>query len=141
MTTIACDGKSMAGDGLVTSGGTVFGEAFVKVARLKDGRLAGASGSAFFIQPFWDWLESGGEFPQLGDDEGFDGIVLHTNGSCQSYDNKGRCIPEEVPTAVGSGRELAIGAMCAGATAEEAVAISCKRDTCTGGKITTISLK
>lgn len=139
MTTIATDGKSMAGDGLVTSNGTVFGHSFIKIVRLPDGRIAGAAGSAFYLAPFFAWLENGGDAPELG--EHFDGIVLSPDGSCRTYDEKCRSIPEETPSAVGSGRELAIGAMMAGASPLKAVGIAAERNTSTGGTITALAIE
>lgn len=133
MTTIAVDGKSVAGDGMVTSGTTVCNTDFCKVHRLSDGRIAGIAGSAFNVIPFVEWLENGGDCPELS--EGFDALVLHPDGKCWAYNEKGRFIPEPAPTAVGSGREIAIGAMLAGASAREAVAIAATRDNGTGGAI------
>jgi ATP-dependent protease HslVU (ClpYQ) peptidase subunit len=140
MTTVACDGKTMAADGLVTCNGTIWAQGFEKVARLPDGRIAGASGSAYYIAPFLAWLKDGGDFPEM-DAENFEGLVLSPDGSVRAYDHKGRSIPEEVPTASGSGKEIALGAMLAGATPAEAVNIAAERDCGTGGKIIAISLK
>lgn len=138
MTTIATDGKSMAGDGLVTSEGTVFGSKCVKVEQLPDGRIAGACGSAYFFGPFIAWLTNGGDFPEL--DDSFEGLVLSPDGTCRSYDDKGRSIEEELPVASGSGRQLAIGAMLAGASPAKAVEIAATRDLGTGGTIIEITL-
>lgn len=138
MTTIATDGKALAGDGLITSNGTVFGSQFAKVTKLPDGRITGVAGSAFHVAPFVAWLEAGGDPPEL--DEHFDALVLSPDGTCRSYDEKCRCILEEVPTAAGSGRELAIGAMLAGASPKQAVEIAAQRDVGTGGTIVSISL-
>lgn len=137
MTTIATDGDTMAGDGLVTSGGTIFGRNAVKVHQLKDGRLVGISGCAHYIAPFVEWLSEGGDVPEM--DDQFEALVLLPNGECLSYDHKGRSLPEELPTATGSGREIALGALAVGATPEEAVQAACGRDTSTGGKITVVS--
>jgi ATP-dependent protease HslVU (ClpYQ) peptidase subunit len=71
-------------------------------------------------------------------EECFEALVLMTDGSCRSYDHKGRSIPEELPTAIGSGRDFALAAMDLGASPAEAVEAAAKRDTITGGKITNI---
>ena len=128
----------MAGDGLVTSNGTVFSTDFQKVTKLKDGRIVGVAGTAFNVRPFVDWLENGGDLPEL--EENFDAIVLYPDGSSFSYNEKGRCIPEPAPTAVGSGRELAIGAMLAGASALKAVTLAAQRDIATGGEIVEVRI-
>jgi ATP-dependent protease HslVU (ClpYQ) peptidase subunit len=137
MTTIACDGETMAADGLTASGGTVFGHNAVKVHQLKDGRIVGIAGCAYYGPLFREWLESDGELPELGED--FEALVLHPDGTCLSYDHKGRTLEEELPTATGSGREFALAAMDLGASPEEAVEIASKRDTTTGGKITVLT--
>lgn len=139
MTTIATDGRTMAGDGLVTSNGTIFGTKCVKVRKLKDGRIVGISGVAYTFDPFCEWLERGGDLPTL-DEGAFEALVLGVDGSCRSYDHTGRHLAEELPTATGSGREIALGAMAVGASPEEAVKAACERDTGTGGLITVVSL-
>lgn len=138
MTTIATDGQSMAADGLVTSGGTIFGRNAVKVHKLKDGRIVGIAGCANYIKPFLAWLAEGGELDDIGDD--FEALVLNKDGTCFSYDHKGRSLQEELPTASGSGREIALGAMAVGASPEEAVKAACQRDTSTGGTVMVHSL-
>jgi ATP-dependent protease HslVU (ClpYQ) peptidase subunit len=137
MTTIATDGNTMAGDGLVTSGNVIFAWDAVKVVQLKDGRLVGTTGSAFYADPFAVWLNDGGDIPEL--DDNFEALVLMPDGTCRSYDHKGRWINEELPTACGTGREFALAAMDLGASPEEAVEVASKRDTCSGGKITVLS--
>lgn len=138
MTTIATDGHTMAGDGLVVSGSTVFGVNLQKVHRLKDGRLVGLCGSGYAQRPFMTWLEDGGDKPKLA--EGFEAIVLLPDGTCRSYDENCDWLPEEVPSACGSGRQIAIGAMEAGKTPLEAVEIAARRNTETGGTITVLHL-
>jgi ATP-dependent protease HslVU (ClpYQ) peptidase subunit len=138
MTTIATDGQTMAGDGLVTSGGIVFGRTAVKVQKLSDGRLVGICGNARYAAPFVAWLESGGDVPEMDDE--FEALVVSADGTCKSYDYKGRSLDEELPTASGSGREIALGALVAGSTPEGAVRAACERDTMTGGEITIVSL-
>lgn len=140
MTTIACNGMSMAGDGFVTNGDVVFSRSFAKVRRLSDGRIAGVSGSAFHVAPFLEWLEDGGEKPKI-DVENFEALVLHVDGTCLCYDADCRSIPEELPTASGSGKAFALGAMDAGATPEEAVEIACDRDCSSGGTVIVLHLE
>ena len=137
MTTIATDGNTMAADGLTTSGGTIFGYNATKIHKLKDGRLVGIAGRATYAMPFVAWLNDGGDVPEM--DKDFEALVLYPNGSCKSFDHKGRELDEELPTASGSGREIALGAMVVGATPEEAVKAACERDTNTGGKITVLT--
>jgi ATP-dependent protease HslVU (ClpYQ) peptidase subunit len=137
MTTIACDGESMAGDGLVCSGSTIFGSNAQKIVSLKDGRIVGCAGNARYQRAFVAWLNEGGEPPELDDE--FEALVLMPDGSVVSYDHKGRPLPEELPTATGSGREFALAAMDLGASPKEAVEAAAKRDMMTGGTIMSLT--
>lgn len=139
MTTIACDGKSMAADGMVSCEGTVFGRNAVKVRRLNDGRIVGVCGSAYNIEPFSEWLNDGGDKPELPDE--FEALVLRPDGICLCYNNKCQSIVEELPTASGGGKDFALAALDAGCSPERAVEIACQRALGTGGKITVIHLE
>jgi ATP-dependent protease HslVU (ClpYQ) peptidase subunit len=136
MTTIACDGNSMAGDGMVCCGGTVHGRNFVKVRQIGDGRIVGFTGSAYDIEPFCAWLSDGGDRPTLSEE--FEALVLDPKGECRAYSDKCESIIEELPTACGSGKEFALAAMDAGAEPSEAVEIAAQRSLGTGGTITVI---
>lgn len=134
MTTIATDGKSMAGDGCVSGNGIRHALDFRKVFRLKDGRIVGCAGVSYAIPSFLTWLEAGGDLPELNPD--FEALVLHADGRCLSYNHKGYSIEQPTPAVTGSGGAIALGAMLAGASPAKAVAIACERDTGTGGTIT-----
>jgi ATP-dependent protease HslVU (ClpYQ) peptidase subunit len=138
VTTIATDGKVMAADGLITGDGIVYSRSARKVFKLNDGGVVGISGSSYNASPFVEWLEKGGDKPTLPD--GFEAIVVTPKGRCLSYNEYCRAIPEELPTACGSGRQLAMGAMEAGASPRKAVQIAARRDTCTGGKVTCLKV-
>jgi ATP-dependent protease HslVU (ClpYQ) peptidase subunit len=133
VTTIATDGKSMAGDGLVTGNGLKHSMACRKVFRLADGRIAGFCGSSYNVPPFLAWLEHGGDKPDISDD--FEALVIHHDGRCLSYNSKAVGIEQEVPAVAGSGGAVALGAMLAGASPGQAVAIAAQRDMCTGGTV------
>lgn len=45
----------------------------------------------------------------------------------------------QAPYAIGSGADIALGALDQGATAEEAVKIACKRNVLSGGAVTTVT--
>lgn len=136
MTTIATDGKSMAGDGLLTGNGIVHGFDFRKVFRLADGRIAGFCGDSYALPAVVEWLNNGGNLPDI-DPENFEGLILHPDGRCQSVNGKGQMIDQPVPAVTGSGGAIALGAMLAGASPTEAVDIACQRDCKTGGQIIT----
>jgi ATP-dependent protease HslVU (ClpYQ) peptidase subunit len=137
VTTIACDGKSIAGDGLITSGDSIFGYRAKKVFEISNGRLVGVAGNAFQIRKFVEWLDRGGKLPELDDDT--EALVLERDGTCKTYNYQGNWWEEELPT--GSGRDHAIAAMDAGADAQKAIEIASLRDTCTGGDVMVLKLK
>ncbi len=132
MTTIATDGLTMAGDGLITGNGLVHGSAARKVIKLPDGRLVGVCGTYYGILAFANWMTSGGDKPDLP--ESFEALVLAHDG-CTSWNDKCQSCPQEVPAVTGSGGALALGAMLAGCSPAEAVSIASQRDIGTGGTI------
>lgn len=140
MTTIACDGRSMASDGMVTENDHICRLDFPKVRRLKDGRIVGMSGDAYAWQPFMDWLETGEGTPPVADD-GLSCLVLNLDGSLCSYDKHGNVFPEVAPVAIGSGTRFALAAMDFGKNAEDAVNYACTRDVYSGGLVTVLALE
>jgi len=132
MTTIACDGKMIAADGLVTGNGIIHARNCQKVFLLRDGRVVGFTGSAFDIGDALDFLN--GDKEELSASEGFEAIILHHDGTVVCTDEKGRRYPQSVPCVSGSGGSIALGAMAAGKDAFEAVKIAAEIDTHSGGK-------
>jgi len=128
----------MAADTLVTCQGQLLAKR-PKVHRLKDGRIVGASGPSTCCQKLVRWLEEGGEQPSLSDDVA--AIILNPDGTIDWIDCKFElmkgCI---VPYALGCGDDIALGAMLAGATPEEAVKITASRRLDIGDEATVISL-
>lgn len=128
MTTIATDGKTMAADSLMTGNGEILGT-FRKIHRCKNGSIAGSAGTPFNSVLFNEWLDNQeGEKPKLTDN--FSGLVLTSEGKVFYYNE--HLIPVEyiAPMTVGSGGDLALGAIPA-----QAVGIAMQRDTRTGGDI------
>ncbi len=143
MTTIATDGKSMAGDGQASTQGTIVTSKSIKVVRMSgcyDGGIYAACGSAGWGDRLLAWLNAGEEGdPPKGDEaDGF--MYLRPDGTLWQGGNDGLAVEIEVPFALGSGMDFAIGAMGAGKTAEEAVAIAAARDPNSGGLITVLHL-
>lgn len=140
MTTIATDGVSIAGDSLATSGDLVAFRSVVKIWRFKDS-LYGACGLSTDLLKFKEWQKSdedAEDTPTLS--EGFSGIKLSRKGVWH-FDNA--FAPHKAPKlwATGSGRELALGALYAGATAHRAVSIAAKLNVNTGGPIRVLYLE
>jgi ATP-dependent protease HslVU (ClpYQ) peptidase subunit len=139
MTTIACDGRSMAGDGLITENDHVCQRDYPKVRRLSDGRIVGLCGNSFNWDAFAAWLEKEeGDPPKM--DEGIGVLVLCADGSLWQYNEHGRRFLEAAPCAIGSGQRFALAAMDFGKSASEAVEYACSRDIFSGGQITELSL-
>lgn len=139
MTTIATDGKTMAGDGLVHDHcDTIVANDLPKVHRMTDGRIVGGAGNRHEVSSWIDWLERGkdGDCPITSDR--FCGLILQHDGSCLWVDHKGREEPTPLPCAIGSGQDYAFGAMDAGVGPIRAVEIACERDIYSGGKITSL---
>lgn len=139
MTTIATDGRTMAGDGLATDHfDTIVNVARVKVHRIPDGRIVGCTGNSFDAQSYREWLADGenGDCPVK--QEQFSALILNTDGSVEFVDHKGRRIATPAPAATGSGQDYAFGAMDHGASPGQAVLIACGRDIHSGGVITEI---
>lgn len=138
MTTIATDGKSMAGDGLgIDHVDTICSLSMLRVHHLADGRVVGGAGSSFDVLAWKGWIEAGkvGACPIESDK--FAGLILNRDGVVLWVDHKGREIETPAPCAIGSGQDYALGAMEAGASPAEAVEIACRRDVYSGGEIIT----
>ncbi|HEY9250904.1 MAG TPA: hypothetical protein VIO38_17305 [Rariglobus sp.] len=134
MTTIATDGKSMAGDGLVNACQIVTGRSQRKVFRLQDGRIFGGCGKVPDVLRVRDWLNGKADQPTV--DEDFGAIVISRHGGIEWTDDSLCFHQVDTPAAIGSGMDLALGAMEAGCGPSAAVEIAARRDPHTGGTIT-----
>lgn len=136
MTTVACDGHWMAADGLVTTAGDIICEMkATKVARLKDNSIIGMSGTVGALEGLRAFLE--GEKPEAEICGTWDALRLMPDGSglyyCDKHPTMG--VASDWPATLGTGGELALGAMLAGATPKRAVEIAVQRDVWSGGQI------
>lgn len=138
MTTIAWDGKTLAADTLATSNG-LRDNRTIKIWRHKDA-LIGACGSQALCERFRGWVIAGmdGESPFEGADNGNGLVVTRQHVLCFG-DNGCWSVAEPFYT-LGSGYQLALGALAMGATAKEAVEVAARYDTITGGDITVLTL-
>jgi len=74
-------------------------------------------------------------------DGNFYGVVLYPSGELYLYEGRTDVsMPVKQPFSTGSGSVYAVGAMDAGASAEEAVNIACYRDPYSGGDVQVMSL-
>lgn len=139
MTTIAYRDDVLAGDTQITCGGTIDG--WVQKVFRKGQLLYGATGASGPSNAFHSWVEGGmvGDAPimKVGDAEA-NGFLFPGNGRVAWRYNDTWTTHHAPYFAYGSGAELALGAMIAGASAEEAVSAAALRDTNTGGAITVL---
>lgn len=140
MTTIATDGKSMAGDGVRLHFDTIITTNARKVCRMQDGRIVGTAGDVAFGLAMVEWLGSDEAKPDLPSGSEGTILILHPGGSASVIDKHGKEIPVMLPCAIGSGADIALGAMLAGASPAEALEIAISRDTGSGGTITVEAL-
>ena len=122
MTTLAYDGRTLAGDRQLTLGGTPM--PMTKIFQLGS-ELIGLCGSVQESLQFLKWYQDGKDpetKPKL--DEGFSALVI-TPGRILRYED--HLMPWQVNLpfwAAGSGADYALGAMAAGKNASEAVEIA-----------------
>lgn len=130
----------MAADSATTANGTFTGSS-IKIARNKKGDLAGACGDAIYGHAFRQWFlkDEKGKPPNGADhgkpDSSSQGLIVRRNGVIERFDFDGKHLLEAEYYAMGSGRDIAFGAMFIGATAIQAVEAAIGHDTCCRGKI------
>ena len=141
MTTIAWDGKTLAGDKQSTSGNTPT--VTVKVAKIKRGKevyLVGFCGRLADGQAFFRFVER--DFQDAPPINDLSAMVIKRDGTVTTYSdvNANPCALGKLDYwAVGSGSDYALGAMAFGATAEQAIEVATKLDIYTGMGIDTVS--
>ena len=121
MTIICVKDGVMAADSGTFQDNIVRVAVFPKIARSADGAVGAGCGLGSDCWLFNKWMESGrqSEFPKTDSDFRF--VLLEANGALLAGDNRGRLTPIPQPYAIGAVRDFAHGAMCAGASAQDAV--------------------
>lgn len=144
MTTIAWDGKTLSGDGRITSGTLICSEKEVKVRFLKGAihgektiaiGWAGACEDAYHLMALLqqNQVEAITELDI--------NALLITEKNIYRFDGKffyPKCDTFEV---LGTGSAIALSAMSLGLNSRDAVKHACKLDCNTGGKITTLRVR
>lgn len=145
MTTIAWDGRYVAADtmGLM---GDVKNRLPVTKLKTRGNLVYAITGFSAWFDAWIDWHQAGCD-PQAapvfkgngGDDGNFVVFALDKPAICYSWD-----LPYPTargcPESWGSGEKLALGAMLAGKSAPEAVAIAISSDPWSGGEVQVIDL-
>lgn len=141
MTTIVYRDGILAADTAVFDRGTYCGQA-TKIACAPDGSIGGGAGALGDVARFLDWLCDGknGPAPEPVDD--CTECFWVDPDSRAWWAHKGSCATELKGDyfAIGSGFQLAMGALAMGATAIEAVNICCELDSMTRGPVITLAL-
>lgn len=144
MTVIVVRDGVMAADTLVVGNGNVAAGHIKKIRKMSDGWILGCAGALGNIVKFFDYWELPDEEKNI-DEMNFDGLevlIIDPKGEV-SYMESHSKYPMQITDdffTIGSGSEVAMGALEAGATAEEAVRIAMKRVISCGGDLTSIRL-
>jgi ATP-dependent protease HslVU (ClpYQ) peptidase subunit len=140
MTTIAWDGKTLAGDRQSNFG--PLRATTTKVHRI-EGRLVGGAGCSFKLREVHNWFWAGmpkDQYPKM-DSGDIDLICIGPHGSIFLYsDSATPVLIEDKIFAVGSGRDYALAAMHLGQTAEQAVRVAAVFDPGTGPDVDVLHL-
>lgn len=146
MTAIAYRGGVLAADSLTLGSDTVRGYSR-KIVRSEKGTLGAACGLAGTAQMFRRWVETGridewieagfpDSLPVNSERNQFGALIVTAQARVICVDWQGMAVEIDAPFYAEGGAEVfLIGAMAAGASAEEAVAIAIKYDTGCGGAI------
>ena len=139
MTTIAWDGKTLAGDKQATNGGTPWQTTKVfKIETNGKKYLVGFSGNLADGQRFVKFVKEG--FKGKPKYDCLDAISIDEKGSITSYsENHNPDVIEPKFYAIGSGRDFALGVLAYGADAIDAVRIATELDINTGLGIDAVS--
>lgn len=139
MTVITYDRKSISVDSLVTSGDIRYGSTDKFIELPQGGFAFGCGGLGAIKSIFMALLESETPSPEHFQDSCI--ITLDKDG--RVWEQDGSAHKERVmrPWAWGSGQQVALGALSAGANSRQAAEIAAKFETSCGGKIHTFNTR
>ena len=141
MTTVAYKSGVLAFDSQVTDRNRVVGH-MVKGRKI-GGLLIGGAGNLALVTRFIDWIVTGASGyppPMAGpNDAAGEGLIVMPCSLLITVAPSGLDHMRSPFHAIGSGADIAIGAMAQGATAEQAVRIAAALDVYTGGTITALT--
>lgn len=138
MTTIAYRAGILAADTRVIQGSSIIGRA-TKIVRRDDGALAGGAGDLPWVQAFHRWFLEGADGDPPPVEDGSKGVIIIRNKPIEMFEEGGAFEFRPPYFAFGSGKEFALGAMFAGASAPEAVKAAMNFDPGTGGRVMTLT--
>jgi hypothetical protein len=137
MTVIACRDGLMAADSLETTDRGLALEYVRKIHRSNSGCIYGVAGYATDAVIFGQWVDDGMVgTPERHNPDSFAALLLKPSGELLIAEGRGpmRGIRSQY-YAIGVGRELAVGAMAMGATADEAVLVATQHSVWCGGPV------
>lgn len=142
MTTIACDGRTIAADSRSTFG-TLPAERPSQKLLVRDGRVFAVCGLDGLLERLADWHDAGADptkMPIVGPEQGWEMHVVTRRGAYRFSNTAPVAVKVDWVWTMGSGRDYALGAMDAGAAPRRAVEIAKRRDIYTGGRVQVIDL-
>ena len=135
MTTIAYRDGVLAADSASCAGGTWSGSTR-KIGRAPDGSIAALSGTVVDCHAVLRWVEHGMDERKRPVEQDVAGLLITADGTVYLVEGNAPPAPITAPFyAAGSGRQIALGAMAAGASAQRAVEIACEWDTGSRGPV------
>lgn len=149
MTTIAWDGYDLAADTQMSSGDRkLYGAC--KIFSIKgceqfpENSHAAFAGDVNKIKKIVSWLKGETEKPEGNLNDDVEGLLIYDSGRVMMLggdDNGILWYDWPAMVGIGSGGDIALGAMLHGATAKEAVMHAMKVDVATGGKVEVVKIK
>lgn len=138
MTIIAYRNKELAADTLVVFG-TLKCYNTTKIIKANN-ILAGAAGDNIYCLEFLDWASKGciGKPPKTKDDQG---LVVTANGEIRIYYSDKFDIVQDDYVAIGSGCDVALGALYMGANSYNACLAAMNHVSSCGGKVELLTLE
>src|SRR5437868_819710 len=131
MTTVVYRDGILAADSRGTCAGWITPAKETKLFRLQDGRAAAVTGQWAIAKKLLDWVQGDRSAPQP---EGDARVIAIGKGKIEVFEDGASYIEAAKFAAWGSGFPPALGALHAGASAEDAVRIACLVDPSSGGK-------
>lgn len=138
MTTIVYRNGVLAADTRMVQGTAIIGNV-KKIIRRDDGALCGGAGDCAWLQAFHRWFLDAeeGDPPIIEDNS--KGVIIYSPKKIELFEQNGTVEFKPAFLAFGSGKEFALGAMYAGASAPEAVRAAMQFDPYSGGKVTVLT--
>jgi hypothetical protein len=137
MTTITYRAGTIAADSLCWNNDICCGRV-MKIGRADNGSLWGIAGNLQYLHALTKWADKmEGDPPETKD---VDFVVITPEGKFRVWEGVGWCEPEAPFHAIGTGSQIALGALAFGATAEQAVHIACDFDAFSGGDVVSLTI-